>query len=85
MKNRKLRFLVSASVFMMAVAAAFAFNTPKNENAVLKTGYIFKSGACQVDGQCTDFGSAICTHNGMDVLERIGSSCVDPLSGTWQQ
>jgi hypothetical protein len=85
MKNRKLRFFVPASVCMLAVAAAFAFNTPKNENAVLETGYIFKSGACQVDGKCTDVGSAICTHNGMDVFELTGSSCVNPLRGTWQQ
>ncbi len=84
MQNKKFKFFVPVSVCMLAVAAAFAFNTPKTENVVLETGYIFKSGVCQVEGQCTNIGTAICTHNGMDVFKLSGNSCVQPLRGTWQ-
>lgn len=84
MKNRKFKFFVPVSVCLLAFAAAFAFNSPKNENIALQTGYIFKSGVCQVDGKCANIPGPICTHNGMEVFELTGNSCINPLRGPWQ-
>jgi len=85
MKTKKLKFFVPVSVFMFAVAAAFAFNTPKTGNVLAEPGYIFKNNVCQQDGQCANTAGPVCTHNGMQLFRLNGTSCFEVLRGPWQQ
>lgn len=85
MKNRKFKFFVPVSIFMFAMAAAFAFNAPESENDLATPGYIFKNNFCQQDGQCANTGGAVCTHGGMQLYRISGGSCLDVLHGPWQQ
>lgn len=79
-------FFAPLSVLLLAVAAAFAFNTPSNENILAEPGYIFKNNTCQKTGSCTNQVGPICTHLTEGTLYKmVGNSCVEPLRGTWQE
>lgn len=84
MKNRKLKFFVPVSVFMFAIAAAFASNTPKTENVLAEPGYIFKDNVCQRHGSCENNAATVCTHNGMQVFGLTENNCLIVLFNDWR-
>lgn len=84
MKTKKLKFFVPVSVFMFAVAAGFAFNTPKTGNVATEPGYIFKNNECQRHGSCTNTLGTVCTHDGMQVFGLTANNCIKVLFDNWQ-
>lgn len=87
MKTMKRKFLVPVMACMLAIVAAFATQTEKEENLAVVDGYIYVDNICQPEGQCQSLGTIACTHNGMQVFGKSGSGtdeCFRTLYLPWQ-